>query len=121
MSGLLLRTIAALQFTYRKNAEGPSIEQMTCHDQYETTANTERFMTAHMGTAHPGPCGILAEFILEKGEPLPPPNPRAKDKAAAYQETIVVEVRCTVGVSNEKTKAAEPSAKSRVRLRAGGR
>jgi predicted RNase H-like HicB family nuclease len=30
----------------------------------------------------------LAEYILEKGEALPRPNPRAKDRKAVFQETI---------------------------------
>lgn len=58
----------------------------------------------------------LAEFILEKGEALPKPDPRAKDKAAVFEETLTVTCRCETGPINEATKAhATPSAK-RVRL-----
>ncbi len=63
----------------------------------------------------------LAEFILESGEPLPRPNPRARDKSAEFSETLLVAIRCQGGASNEKaTTDAAPSA-ARVRLPARGR
>jgi predicted RNase H-like HicB family nuclease len=31
---------------------------------------------------------LMAECLVERGEPLPTPNPRAKVRAAKYQETI---------------------------------
>lgn len=35
---------------------------------------------------------LMAECYLEEARPLPKPNPRARDKKAAYQEKIVLEV-----------------------------
>ncbi len=58
----------------------------------------------------------LAEFILKKGEPLPKPNPRARDKTAAYQEKITLRVDCQTGPNNEKTKASQAPSAARVRL-----
>jgi predicted RNase H-like HicB family nuclease len=58
----------------------------------------------------------LAEFILEKGEPLPKPNPRARDKTAARQERITLRIACHSGPTHEKTKAASAPSAARVRL-----
>lgn len=33
---------------------------------------------------------MMAETIIEEGEPLPMPNPRAKDKKAIFQEVLPV-------------------------------
>jgi predicted RNase H-like HicB family nuclease len=58
----------------------------------------------------------LAKFIVENGEPLPRPNAKAKDKLAAFEETISLKIRCQTEPTNETAKAtATPSAK-RVRL-----
>src|SRR5260370_41604461 len=58
----------------------------------------------------------LAEFIIERGEPLPRPNPRARDKSSVFSAVIAVGVRCRGGHSREKaTRHATPSA-ARVRL-----
>jgi predicted RNase H-like HicB family nuclease len=62
----------------------------------------------------------LAEFLLDKGEPLPKPNLRAKDKAAVYMEKITLKVRCSIGSTDETAEAPAPSSRPRVRLRAGG-
>jgi predicted RNase H-like HicB family nuclease len=35
---------------------------------------------------------LLAETYLETGEPLPAPNPRAKDRKAIFRETIPVSI-----------------------------
>jgi predicted RNase H-like HicB family nuclease len=58
----------------------------------------------------------LAEFILKKGEPLPKPNPRAGDRKAVYQETILLSLECKIGPEDEKTKTAKTPATTRVRL-----
>lgn len=36
---------------------------------------------------------VLAETYLETGEPLPTPNPKAKDKKAIFLEKIPVSIR----------------------------
>jgi predicted RNase H-like HicB family nuclease len=41
---------------------------------------------------------LMAEAHLEMGEPLPTPNPRAKDKKAIFTETIPVSIRVPMGV-----------------------
>jgi predicted RNase H-like HicB family nuclease len=56
----------------------------------------------------------LAEFILEKGEPLPRPNPRARDKTAANQEPITLRVACQAGPTDEKAKASPAPSAARV-------
>ena len=61
----------------------------------------------------------LAEFILEKGEVLPKPNPKARDKAAAYEEKLRLTFTCSAGPADEKAKASATSAATRVRLREG--
>ena len=58
----------------------------------------------------------LAEYILEKGEVLPPPNPRAKDTSAVFSEKLTLSILCKTGPSNEKTKASPTSSAARVRL-----
>jgi predicted RNase H-like HicB family nuclease len=62
----------------------------------------------------------LAEFILEKGERLPKPNPRAKDGKAVYQEKIVLDVQRRTGRSDETKRTPSTSSAARVRLRARG-
>ena len=39
----------------------------------------------------------VAECHLEEGLPLPKPDPRAKDRKAAFQETIPLKVRFQTG------------------------
>jgi predicted RNase H-like HicB family nuclease len=58
----------------------------------------------------------LAEFIIEKGEALPKPNPRAKDSTAVFVETLTVTCRCETGPIHEATKAHAASSAKRVRL-----
>ena len=58
----------------------------------------------------------LAEFILKKGEPLPKPNHRARDRKAAFQEKIALTIECQAGPDDEETKAAQAPAAARVRL-----
>lgn len=41
---------------------------------------------------------LLAETLLEEGEPLPLPNPRAKDKKALFQEIIPLRIQVPAGV-----------------------
>lgn len=36
---------------------------------------------------------LMAECYLDEGRPLPPPNPKAKDKEAEFQEEIGLIVR----------------------------
>jgi predicted RNase H-like HicB family nuclease len=60
----------------------------------------------------------LADFIIEKGEVLPRPNPRASDKKAVLVEKLQLTFRCEGGVANEKKKAAPAPSRKRVRLRA---
>lgn len=43
---------------------------------------------------------FMAETIIEEGDPLPLPNPRAKDKKALFQETIPLRIHVPVGVKN---------------------
>jgi predicted RNase H-like HicB family nuclease len=40
----------------------------------------------------------MARYVMDQGEALPKPNPRAKDKKAAFQETIPLKFRVLVGV-----------------------
>jgi predicted RNase H-like HicB family nuclease len=40
---------------------------------------------------------MMAEHKLEQGEPLPKPNPRARDKKAALVETIKLNLRAKIG------------------------
>jgi predicted RNase H-like HicB family nuclease len=40
---------------------------------------------------------LMAECYLEENHPLPKPNPRAKDKKAAFQETIPLKARFQTG------------------------
>jgi predicted RNase H-like HicB family nuclease len=58
----------------------------------------------------------LAEFVVEKGEALPPPNPQAYDRTAKFQEEIRLSVEVLVGGLNEKAKGAPASSEARVRL-----
>lgn len=58
----------------------------------------------------------LAEFVLEKGEPLPKPNPRARDKKAVHLELLRLTIECPPGSKNEKTKASPAPSAARVRL-----
>jgi hypothetical protein len=41
----------------------------------------------------------MAEWYIAEGDPLPRPKPRAKDKKAAFQETIPLRVRAHTGAS----------------------
>ncbi len=41
---------------------------------------------------------LMAETHLEMGEPLPTPNPKAKDKKAIFTETIPVSIRVPMKV-----------------------
>ena len=41
---------------------------------------------------------LLAETLIEEGEALPLPNPRARDKKALYQEIIPVRIHVPSGV-----------------------
>jgi predicted RNase H-like HicB family nuclease len=58
----------------------------------------------------------LAQFIVEKGEVLPKPNPKAKDDAATFNEKILLKVRFEAGKLHEKAKTARTHSKSRVPL-----
>jgi predicted RNase H-like HicB family nuclease len=58
----------------------------------------------------------LADFILGKGEPLPRPNPRAKDKTAVFMEKVSLTFHCETGKPNETNEAAQTSSAKRVRL-----
>jgi predicted RNase H-like HicB family nuclease len=63
----------------------------------------------------------LVEFFVEKSQPLPRPDPGAKDPAAVLVETIVLTIRFVVESPDETTKANASLAGKRVRLRARGR
>jgi predicted RNase H-like HicB family nuclease len=41
---------------------------------------------------------LMAECFLERGEPLPKPNPRARDRKAVFQEKIRLRIRVQCGV-----------------------
>jgi predicted RNase H-like HicB family nuclease len=58
----------------------------------------------------------LADFIIEKGAPLPRPNPKAKDRMAAFEEIVSLKVRCLTEPANETAKAPAASSAKRVRL-----
>jgi predicted RNase H-like HicB family nuclease len=55
---------------------------------------------------------LMAECTLERGEPLPRPNPRARDKKAVLIEPIRLGLRTMAGSSNEKKKAAPAPARA---------
>jgi predicted RNase H-like HicB family nuclease len=40
---------------------------------------------------------LMAECTIELGEPLPTPNPRARDRKAAHSETIPLRITAQVG------------------------
>ncbi len=63
----------------------------------------------------------LAEFIINKGEPLPHPDPGAKDATAEFMERIPLTVQIQAGLVHEKEKTIATSRSPRVRLAAGGR
>ena len=42
---------------------------------------------------------LMAQTHLEEGEPLPKPNPRARDRKAMFTETIAVSVRVPMKVT----------------------
>ena len=41
--------------------------------------------------------GLMAECTLEGGEPLPRPNPRARDKKAVFTEVIPLKIKAKAG------------------------
>lgn len=41
---------------------------------------------------------LMTECVLENGESLPKPNPRARDKKAVFQERIRLSLRTSPGV-----------------------
>jgi predicted RNase H-like HicB family nuclease len=49
---------------------------------------------------------LMAECTLERGEPLPRPNPRARDKKAERIEPLCLNVRISTARPNEKKKTA---------------
>lgn len=40
---------------------------------------------------------LMAECTLDDGKPLPPPNPRARDKKAVFTEKIPLQIRAQTG------------------------
>jgi len=58
----------------------------------------------------------LAEFVVDKGEALPRPNLRAKDKEAVFTEPIILKVSFDAEAPDEKAKATRTSSGKRVRL-----
>jgi predicted RNase H-like HicB family nuclease len=40
---------------------------------------------------------LMAQDVVEEGEPMPRPNPRAKDKKAVFQETIPLRFQVRTG------------------------
>lgn len=42
---------------------------------------------------------LLAETTIEQGNPLPRPNPRARDKKADFTETIPLRIRAQTGAN----------------------
>ena len=59
----------------------------------------------------------LAEFVVEKGELLPCPDPHANDKTAEFQEKLSLSFEVLVGGLNEKAKVRPTSSAARLRLR----
>lgn len=43
---------------------------------------------------------LMAETLIDEGEPLPRPNPRAKDKSAIFQEVIPVRIQVPTGAKH---------------------
>ena len=43
---------------------------------------------------------LMAETLIEEGEPLPLPKARVKDKKAIYQETISIRIHLPAGVKS---------------------
>jgi predicted RNase H-like HicB family nuclease len=60
----------------------------------------------------------LADFILEKGDALPRPNPAANDRTAVFSEVIRLKIRSQTGAPNEKTRSHKAPANPRVPVRA---
>ena len=56
----------------------------------------------------------LAEWTVERGEPLPCPNPKAHSKKAVFEETIPLRVRALTRAVHEATTPSATSANSRV-------
>jgi predicted RNase H-like HicB family nuclease len=56
----------------------------------------------------------MAEALLEDGQPLPPPNPKAGDKKAMFQELLGLDLRIHGGKSHETTQANSALAKKRL-------
>jgi predicted RNase H-like HicB family nuclease len=43
---------------------------------------------------------LMAETLIEEGDALPRPNPRAKDRAALFQEVIPVRIEVPAGTND---------------------
>jgi len=43
---------------------------------------------------------VMAETLIEEGEALPRPNPRARDKAAIHQEIIPIRIQVPAGAAD---------------------
>jgi predicted RNase H-like HicB family nuclease len=61
----------------------------------------------------------LAEWLAERGEPLPKPNPRAQDRKADFLETIPLKIRASTGAIDETATASAAHSKTRLHYRAG--
>jgi len=55
----------------------------------------------------------LAEWLIDEGQPLPRPNPRAQDKKANFLETIPLKIRALTGAINETATAYGASSDKR--------
>ena len=60
----------------------------------------------------------LADFVLEKGEALPRPDPAAADPAAVFSETIRLKVRSQTGAPHETSRPSQTLARERLPVRA---
>jgi predicted RNase H-like HicB family nuclease len=56
----------------------------------------------------------LAEYLVEEGNPLPKPNPRAQDKKAWFEEIIPLRIRASTGAIHETRTANEAHSKAGV-------
>jgi predicted RNase H-like HicB family nuclease len=54
---------------------------------------------------------LMAECTLDRGEPLPRPNPRARDKKAERIEPVRLSIRVSSVKKHEAKKSAEASAR----------
>ena len=63
----------------------------------------------------------MAEWLVEDGKPLPLPNPRARNKAADFEETISLTIRAQTGAIDETPTVPATSSAARLHRAKRGR